>query len=150
MSRLFLKWWLLFVTQVILVSTVHYFGGTEYLLAHDKTLLSFFIVSIWLIISLSIGFNFFRNKQATEFHWFSADSCMSIGMIGTVIGFILMLGGSLSEIDPSNVASMRIAISNMAMGMSTALLTTLSGLIASLFLKGQLILSGTEDETQIL
>ena len=47
---------------------------------------------------------------------------MTVGMIGTIIGFILMLGSSLNNLDPGDVESMRMAISSMAVGMSTALL----------------------------
>lgn len=35
-----------------------------------------------------------------EKFWFIAETCMAIGMMGTVLGFILMLGGSnLESID---------------------------------------------------
>jgi biopolymer transport protein ExbB/TolQ len=66
---------------------------------------------------------------------------MTVGMIGTVIGFILMLSTSLGNLDPSDVESMRSAISAMAVGMSTALLTTLAGLTATLMLRVQLVMT---------
>jgi biopolymer transport protein ExbB/TolQ len=65
-------------------------------------------------------------------------------MVGTVIGFMLMLGSSFAEIDPSNVDSMKRVITDMASGMSTALLTTLCGLVASLFVKVQVIIQEQE------
>jgi biopolymer transport protein ExbB/TolQ len=67
-----------------------------------------------------------------------------VGMVGTVIGFMLMLGSSFAEIDPSNVDSMKRVITDMASGMSTALLTTLCGLVASLFVKVQVIIQEQE------
>jgi len=69
---------------------------------------------------------------------------MTVGMVGTVIGFMLMLGSSFAEIDPSNVDSMKRVITDMAAGMSTALLTTLCGLIGSLFVKVQVIIQEQE------
>jgi hypothetical protein len=67
-------------------------------------------------------------------------------MIGTVTGFMLMLGSSFAEIDPGNIDSMRLVIIDMAAGMGTALLTTLVGLIASLFLKIQIVIQEFKDE----
>jgi len=64
---------------------------------------------------------------------------MSLGMIGTVTGFIFMLVATFNNLDPSNIESMKDAISNMATGMSTALLTTLAGLLGSLAIKLQLV-----------
>jgi biopolymer transport protein ExbB/TolQ len=66
-------------------------------------------------------------------------------MIGTVIGFMFMLGSSFQQIDPSNIESMRQVIVDMASGMSTALLTTLCGLIAGLFIKVQIVMQEQED-----
>jgi hypothetical protein len=65
---------------------------------------------------------------------------MSLGMIGTMLGFIMMLAQGLSNIDTSDVAALQAVIGAMAYGMSTALITTLAGLIASLFIKLQIIM----------
>lgn len=141
MTTFFLKWWFVFVIQAILIGIVAWFGGGEFLLENDRTFISFGIIGIWLINSLSIGYYIFRKRITSDFQWFVADSCMSLGMIGTVIGFIFMLGSSFENIDPSNVTVMKSVISDMAKGMSTALLTTLSGLIATLMLRVQLVIA---------
>jgi biopolymer transport protein ExbB/TolQ len=60
-------------------------------------------------------------------------------MVGTLFGFLMVLGQSFSEIDTSSTESMTAAISLLATGMSTALVTSLVGLIASLWLKLQLV-----------
>ena len=75
-------------------------------------------------------------------HWFASDAVMSLGMVGTLFGFLMVLGQSFSEIDTSSVDSMTDAISILATGMSTALVTSLVGLIASLWLKLQLVILG--------
>ena len=141
MTTTFLKWWLIFVIQVITMGIIVYFGGIDYLLANDQTFLSFFIIFLWISTSLSIGYKLIRKNPTTDMHWFITDSCMSLGMIGTVLGFIIMLSTTLESIDPSNIESMKLAISQMASGMSIALLTTLCGLVSSLFLRLQLIVA---------
>ena len=131
MTTFFLKWWFVFVVQTILIGIVAWLGGLQFLLDNDKTFISLGIALIWLVNSLSIGFYIYRKQITSDFQWFVADSCMSLGMIGTVVGFIFMLGSSFNEIDPSNMEVMKEVISEMAKGMSTALLTTLSGLLAT-------------------
>jgi biopolymer transport protein ExbB/TolQ len=88
-----------------------------------------------------IGYITYKKQNNFDYTWFIAESAMTIGMIGTVIGFMLMLGSSFANIDPGNIDSMRKVIADMAVGMSTALLTTLTGLVVSLALKVQIIVS---------
>jgi len=71
--------------------------------------------------------------------WFVAESCLVLGLIGTVTGFILMLGIAFINLDVTNVASVQEALKNMSIGMSTALYTTLVGLVSSLAIKVQLV-----------
>ena len=71
--------------------------------------------------------------------WFIAESCLVLGLIGTVTGFILMLGTAFTELDVTNITSVQGALVKMSLGMSTALYTTLVGLISSLAIKIQLV-----------
>ena len=141
MSIKFLKWWFVFVVQAIGLCVFAYMDGIQYVLENDKTYLSIVIAFIWLLVSLSVGYYTWKEIEKPEFLWFAGESCMTVGMIGTVIGFILMLSTSLGNLDPSDVESMRSAISAMAVGMSTALLTTLAGLTATLMLRVQLVMT---------
>ena len=77
--------------------------------------------------------------QSADVGWFIAESCLAIGMVGTVTGFLLMLGTAFKDLDVTNVVSLQDALANMALGMSTALYTTLVGLICSLIIKVQLV-----------
>jgi hypothetical protein len=146
MNKEFLQWWLVFVLQVIAFGVAYYHELHLYALAHDQTYLSSVLFVIWLVTSIKIGLRIFKKtKTSTEPYWYVAETCMSIGMIGTVLGFILMLDGSnLASIDPSNIQSMKTVIGQLAEGMATALLTTLMGLIVSIALRAQLIL-GSDD-----
>ena len=71
--------------------------------------------------------------------WFIAETCLVLGLIGTVTGFILMLGTAFTELDVTNIVSVQGALVKMSLGMSTALYTTLVGLISSLAIKIQLV-----------
>jgi len=150
MSIMFLKWWFVFVVQAIGLIVFAYMDGIQYMLDNDKTYLSIVIAFIWLIVSTSVGYYTWKKIEKPEFLWFAGESCMTVGMIGTIIGFILMLGSSLNNLDPGDVESMRMAISSMAVGMSTALLTTLAGLTATLMLRVQLVMTDAPTETGVI
>jgi len=72
--------------------------------------------------------------------WFTSDAVLSVGMVGTLFGFLLVLGSAFTEIDTASTESMTEAIGVLASGMSTALVTSLVGLISSLWLKLQLVI----------
>ena len=67
------------------------------------------------------------------------DVLIKLGLLGTIIGFILMLA-SVSVTDNMDVASLQSIIKNMSSGMGTALYTTLTGLVASMILAIQYLL----------
>lgn len=89
-----------------------------------------------------------RYETGMNASWFTSEVLLSLGMIGTVAGFILMLGDSFGSIDTANPETLKEALSSMALGMSTALYTTLVGLILSQALKIQLVNleSGAEND----
>jgi len=144
MNKRFLVWWLIVVMQIIGLGTAIYYGAIPFLFENDSTKLSFVIIAMWITATTSIGYRSLKDRNDFETPWFIGEACMTGGMLGTVIGFMLMLGSSFAEIDPSNVDSMKRVITDMASGMSTALLTTLCGLIASLFVKVQVIIQEQE------
>ena len=67
---------------------------------------------------------------------FLADLLLKLGLLGTIIGFILMLTpiGEIKEFDPSLIQQL---LSTMSGGMAVALYTTLAGLLTSSLLKIQ-------------
>ncbi len=68
--------------------------------------------------------------------WFTADLMIKLGLLGTVIGFIYMLGSvtGIEQIDINNVQKLLVS---MSAGMRVALLTTLSGLVAGILIAVQ-------------
>ncbi len=67
---------------------------------------------------------------------FASDVLLKLGLLGTIVGFILMLipVGEVEQFDPS---LMQQLLSSMSSGMAVALYTTLAGLITSTLLKLQ-------------
>jgi hypothetical protein len=75
-----------------------------------------------------------RNKQ--NIGWFVSDALVKLGLLGTIIGFILMLG-PVATIEEFDVEHLKRALTAMTGGMAVALFTTLTGLIGSTLLKLQ-------------
>lgn len=75
-------------------------------------------------------------KGRQKIGWFIADAMLKLGLLGTIIGFILMLG-PIARINAFDVETMRDALSTMSGGMAIALFTTLAGLVGGTLLKLQ-------------
>jgi hypothetical protein len=140
-----LKWWLIFCITLLGLSVCVYFNIHKDLYAADVTRLSFFIISIFICTSVWIGSKTYKvgigqdYDQKSDVGWFISESCLALGMVGTVTGFLIMLGTAFENVDVSNAATLQQALSDMAIGMSTALWTTLVGLVTSLIIKVQLV-----------
>ena len=134
-----LRWWLIFCLSILAGGIAIYFDIHKELYNADQTKLSFLILTIFVLTSLWIGWVTKMQDRTVEIGWFIAEACLALGMIGTVTGFLLMLNGAFAEIDLSNPTTIQTSLTKMALGMSTALYTTLTGLICSLALKIQLV-----------
>lgn len=85
-------------------------------------------------------------RRGYHFGWFIADMLLSLGLLGTVIGFILMLG-PISALDTADQGAVKAALASMSGGMAVALYTTLTGLVGGILLKILgLLLDGAVDE----
>ena len=140
-----LKWWLIFCLIVLGIGTCFYFDVHKSLHESDITRLSYLIISIFLCTSIWIGTKTYKvgilqdYEQKSDVGWFISESCLALGMVGTVTGFLIMLGTAFANVDVTNAATLQQALSDMAIGMSTALWTTLVGLVCSLIIKVQLV-----------
>jgi hypothetical protein len=67
---------------------------------------------------------------------FASDSLMKLGLLGTIIGFIMMLA-PIAGLDAADKVSVRNSMGVMSDGMAVAMYTTLSGLIGSILIKCQ-------------
>ena len=82
--------------------------------------------------------NSFENDLTAKLEtgWFVVDLLLKLGLVGTVIGFIIMLS-AITEIENFDFTLMNILLQNMSDGMKVALYTTLTGLVTSILLSMQ-------------
>ena len=143
-SKAFLLWWIQIVTVSFAAILIFTYGWFEKLYDSDQTKISFIILTIFIAASIATGFLSFRSeyvyKKISNYIWFASETMVTLGLIGTVAGFLLMLSSAFDNLDVSNVENVQKVISNMALGMSTALCTTLSGLIGSVLTKIQMVI----------
>lgn len=80
-----------------------------------------------------------RSHGPHETAWWFAAACIKLGLLGTVVGFIVMAMqiGRMPSFDLDQVQNL---LKQMTQGMAIALYTTLVGLIANLWLGLQLLL----------
>jgi hypothetical protein len=67
---------------------------------------------------------------------FAGDTLMKLGLLGTIIGFIIMLA-PIAGFDVGNRALMKSSMGLMSDGMAVAMYTTLAGLVGSILVKIQ-------------
>lgn len=138
MNDKFLVYWSFILLQVILAFFAYQFGIFSMIYMSDVTWLSFVILGIHVATSIIIGYFTFRNKSVdTKPLWFISETQLSIGMIGTLVGFVILFSTVFSSIQtPDDVSN---ALVSIASGVGTALWTTLSGLVSSVFLKIKIV-----------
>jgi hypothetical protein len=157
-KRPFLRWWLLVSLIVITFVGLYSTGILADIYSVDVTKLSFLIVGILAAMSFKCGYDTYKLTSVkisserdideiyatAELGWFTSDFCLTLGMIGTVAGFIFMLSTAFATVDVSNVSSLQNVLTKMSAGMGTALYTTAAGLVSSAFLKLQYFNFSTE------
>lgn len=141
--NVFLRWWLMFWLSVVAAVTAGVLGFYPYLWHSDATYLSWVCLAIYLLMTLFIGMLTQKSRAGCqEFRehlplcWFVSNTLLSIGMVGTLIGFLLLLQ-SISGLGVS--PDIPKVLSLMTLGFSTAGLTTIVGIVCSSLMKLQLI-----------
>ena len=150
-----LRWWLFISLTIILTFSFYYFGLFAEVWDKDRTKLSFLIMTIFFFTSIHCGKETIKISKALEgdtteneikntdwrgnqeIGWFVSDFVLTIGMVGTVSGFLLMLTGAFAGVDLTDEVAMKNVLETMSKGMATALYTTLFGLICGGLLKIQ-------------
>ena len=144
MTRNIVTWYFLVILQLFAFATAAYFDLHLSLWDNDQTKISFLVLILWTAATVFIGLWHTKKSRLeilnlSKIGWYLAETALALGMLGTLAGFLLMLGSAFANIDLANTATLQAALTNMALGMSTALYTTLVGLIVSIFLKSQLV-----------
>ena len=77
-----------------------------------------------------------RLRGSNPFGAFASDTLMKLGLLGTIIGFIMMLA-PIAGMDPGDRSTIRSSMNLMSDGMAVAMYTTLAGLVGSILVKIQ-------------
>lgn len=142
MNKTFLRFWL--ISSIVAAGiTLAYGNGIFGLVAEaDITKISFIIMGLYGAYTAAIGYASWKLENIPSYlsvGWFLSEVMLALGMIGTVIGFIYMLSGSMAELDINDTSKTTEVLGAMAAGMATALYTTAVGLICSVLLKIKLV-----------
>ncbi|MDB5656155.1 MAG: Biopolymer transporter ExbB [Tardiphaga sp.] len=75
-------------------------------------------------------------RGSNGFGSFAGDTLMKLGLIGTIVGFIMMLA-PIAGLDTGNQGAIKASMNLMSEGMAVAMYTTLAGLIGSILVRIQ-------------
>lgn len=141
-----LKWWFTFCASVVGLLIAHGLGWLTLMWQGDPTRLSVVTIGLFLIMSLFIGYLSLYSKQdparvKAELGrcWFSTELMLGFGMLGTLIGFFMMLHSAFGGFTGGDAASIKKLVTDVALGMSTAVVTTIVGLACSMLTKLQIV-----------
>jgi hypothetical protein len=162
---IFLRWWLFFILIALGTVFTQYINGFEYIWEKDSSKLSFLILTIFYITTIWCGIKTWnlskaihnpnnccglldseqhkKFKRLEDIGWFNSELCLTLGMLGTIVGFIMMLG-EFEHIDVANVKSVQGLLTQLGQSMATALWTTAVGLTCGMLLKIQYFNLGYE------
>lgn len=144
----FWEWWTIAIGTGALAFVLEgLFNISRYLTEVDNSGISTFIIGIYLVGTVVAGWYAYLiqfrkehiKKKSMLPLWYTADALLALGMVGTLVGFIAGLEGFIN-VDAESASEIKKVIAEMAANMGIALITTLTGLICSTILKGQLIL----------
>ena len=147
-----LRWWVIACALTVAAAIIQYKGLFSALWFADPSGLSFVTISIFFMLTIATGILtkrlsgsqpgtpvFDENIAYLQALWYASELLMALGMMGTLIGFIKMLGPALAGLDPANLVAAKSSILGMASGMSISVMNTLVGLVASQLIKLQLV-----------
>jgi hypothetical protein len=77
-----------------------------------------------------------RLRGSNQFGAFASDTLMKLGLVGTIVGFIMMLA-PIANIDTGDRGAIKSSMNLMSDGMAVAMYTTLTGLIGSILVQTQ-------------
>lgn len=138
----FVRWWVTFSIMFVAMTTTLLAGMASFIVYSDQSYLSWLTLAVWYAASFHLGYKVYYQRGKTDFALttYFTETCTSLGLLGTIVGLVMMVVGAFEKIDPSNQESLRIALSTMSLGMGTALVTTLVGLVCAITLQLQVMI----------
>lgn len=141
MSNPFVRWWVTFSVIFVALSTALLGGVGSFIVESDQTWISWGILTIFLGASVHLGYLVNGRSEDFSVTEYFIETCTSLGLLGTIIGLILMIVGAFTDLDITDQESIKTALVSMSSGIGTALVTTLVGLVCSLLLRFQLVVT---------
>ena len=150
-NKYFSIWCALFVTLHLLFFTfiVWDMNPFTFIIENDKTYISILILIIFEFTSLHIGRQILQLGAVEDMSilYVEEDSLSelvghqltSLGLVGTLIGLLIVLLDGFATYDLADAESARIAIQKISIGMGTAMITTLTGIVCSMLITMQLV-----------
>ena len=151
MNYMMLRWWAMFCSMLLACGIIQYKGLFAALWIADPSGISAITMTLFAILTGFIGILTYRlsgqHPGTVEFNenmaylqacWYASELLMALGLIGTLVGFSLMLGKSLTSVLAGGAGSASAGIIAMASKMSLAVVATLTGVITSHLIKIQL------------
>ena len=125
----------LYLSKVI-SSERNSFEGMDF--SNEKLIVSRFFNSLKENENKDVLINAFESEFEKKISYgiIASDIALKLGLLGTIIGFILMLR-PIAELNSTSPDDLKIALASMSSGMAVALYTTLTGLIVSTLLRVQ-------------
>jgi len=146
MKVTFLKWLLQVSVMTVAVFVAQSYGLFATIMSADSTWISVGIMAWFVLATARCGASSWKLSGANpdseetvndlERFSFCSGAFTTLGMIGTVVGFIIALG-AFNLIDASNPASIQLVIKQLVNGVGPALYTTLTGLVCAFLLRFQ-------------
>ncbi len=129
---------------------MYFFGVWQYLWDADWSKISFVVIALFTFVMLQIGRRTAKchgqkrrvtllaaSQKLSPYEWL-ASVMERAGLAGTVVGFIYMFSFAFVGIDPNDVSTIKAGVEIITVGMSTALLTTLVGIVCATLTHGLL------------
>lgn len=151
----FLKWWLVFTLVVIGFVFSLIAGMPQQIWEKDGSYLSAVTFGIFAYYSIFCGNKILaletskvdaalldRVRHGENVLWFVSEACLNLGMLGTIVGFVMMLAG-FENVNVTDQSSIQRLLSALGNSMATALYTTLVGLVCGQLLKLQAFILAT-------
>lgn len=135
----FLRWWIILSMIVVGFVVFVWSGSVRSVYSGDITKISFLIYFLFSYFTIRTGIDTHqacsscdtRIIKHKDLGWFVADAFLTLGLIGTVFGLII-----IANVDADQ--SKAEIVGTLGTGLGTALYTTASGLICRLLLRIQL------------
>lgn len=132
---MYLRWLTFFISTLVGIGYFAFEMGVS-VITQDVSKLSVVILLIYIGVSIFIGMKSYKKLpydciKTTDF---AIEELPRLGLIGTIIGFIVLFSQNISGITITNEESVKKLIEAISLGMGTALWTTLFGVVSSLLL----------------